>query len=49
MENSATVKALGFQGIFVSSDLLFWNLFCAADALVADESASLPKITGAFT
>lgn len=49
MENLATIKALGFQDIFMSSDLVVWDLFCAADALVTDESAILPKISGAFT
>lgn len=49
MENLATVKTLGFQGIFLSSDLIVWDLFCAADVLVKDGSATLPKISGAFT
>lgn len=47
-ENLTTVTALGCQGIFVSSDLLVWDLIYAADVLVADESAILPEIPGAF-
>lgn len=43
------VITLGCQDIFVSFDLLVWDLFYAADALVADESAILPEIPGAFT
>ena len=48
-ENLTAVIALGCQGIFVSSDLLAWDLFYAADALVADKSVILPEIPGAFT
>lgn len=48
MENLASLKALGSQGIFWRSDLIVWDLFCAADVLVTDESATLPKISGAF-
>lgn len=48
-ENLTTVIALRCQGTFVSSNLLVWDLFYAADALVADETAILPESPGAFT